>query len=90
MNHVLPLLVMHVTLSIEQKRADMTTTQAMRYERRRQRELERCQRIRETIQIAVFIFFALLAFCMAGTMDYQDEQAQLAHWESQGITIQRW
>lgn len=68
----------------------MTTTQTLRLERRRQKELERRRRIREAVEVTIFLIFALLAFGWAGAMDYQDDQAQLDYWQSQGVTIQRW
>lgn len=68
----------------------MTTSQAMRYERRRQRELERKQRIREAAYAAALITFVLLVFGWAGALDCQADQAELARWEAQGVTIQRW
>lgn len=68
----------------------MSTTQAMRYERRAARAAqERRERCEMAAGIAALIVF-LLAFAIAGTMDFQDEQRELAFWESQGITIQRW
>lgn len=68
----------------------MTIAQQMRLERRRRRELERKRRIREAIQITVFILLAILAFGWAGSMDYQDEVNQLNYWQERGVTIQRW
>ena len=67
----------------------MTAQQAMRYERRRQRELQRQREIKDTLMGILVILFILAAFAFAGTMDYHDEQAQLAYWESQGIHIAR-
>lgn len=67
----------------------MTTTQALR-QRRHEREQERRQQRADAIKAAAFIIFALAAFAIAGTVDYKTEQADLAHWESMGVTIQRW
>ncbi|MBQ9317405.1 MAG: hypothetical protein IJ203_11375 [Atopobiaceae bacterium] len=67
----------------------MTAQQAMRMKRRRiQAEQQRKERIELLAGIAALIFI-LIAFAIAGTMDYQDEQRELAYWESQGIHIVR-
>lgn len=68
----------------------MTAQQALRHERRMQRELQRRQQVKETVLSVLFILFLLAAFAFAGTNDFQDEQRELAFWESQGITIHRW
>ena len=68
----------------------MTAQQAMRYERRRQRELEQRKQFRDTITAILVILFILAAFALAGAMDYQDEMNQLAYWAERGVTIQRW
>ena len=68
----------------------MTTTQFMRYERRSRRELERRRRIRDAVRAGIIIAFALLAFSIAGTMDYHDQQSELAYWAERGVSIQRW
>lgn len=68
----------------------MTAQQALRYERRRQLELQRKQRASETLLAILTLLFILAAFAFAGTNDYQDEQREVAYWESQGITIHRW
>lgn len=67
----------------------MTTTQALR-QRRHERERERRQQRADAIKAAAFIIFALLAFAFAGTSDFKTEQAEIAHWESMGVTIHRW
>ena len=52
------------------------------------------QRARQALKDAIVgilvTLLILAAFAFAGTMDYQDEQAEIAYWESQGITIHRW
>lgn len=55
-----------------------------------QRELQRKQQVKETVLSVLFILFLLVAFAFAGTNDFQDEQRELAFWESQGVTIHRW
>ena len=68
----------------------MTATQAMRYQRRQARaERERQQRI-ETAKGIAALLLVLLAFLVAGTIEYPDGQAEVARWESQGVTIHRW
>ncbi|MBR3234591.1 MAG: hypothetical protein IKG11_03145 [Atopobiaceae bacterium] len=68
----------------------MTPQQALREERRHQRELQRRRQVIETVLAFIFVLALLVAFAIAGTCDYEDEQASLAYWESQGVTIQRW
>ena len=70
----------------------MTTSQALRYERRRQQALQE-QRARQALReaiIGMLVTLILIAlFSIVGTMDYQDEQREIAYWESQGIHIAR-
>ena len=79
-----------ITYPTQQKRADMTAQQALRYERRAQRELQRKQQVRETVLAILFILYIFVAFAIAGTSDFHDEQREIAYWESQGVTIHRW
>lgn len=79
-----------ITYPTQQKRADMTAQQALRYERRAQRELQRKQQVRETVLAILFILYILVAFAIVGTMDYQTEQAEIARYQERGVTIQRW
>lgn len=79
-----------ITYPTQQKRADMAAQQALRYERRAQRELQRRQQVRETVLAILFILYILVAFAIAGTSDFHDEQSEIAYWESQGVTIHRW
>lgn len=44
----------------------------------------------ETIKGIAAILLALAIFCIAGTLDFHDEQSEISRWESQGITIARW
>ena len=74
----------------------MTETQALicqrrqaRLERRQERIEQERRELRETILGIVALIFLLMAFIWAGTMDYQDEQREIAYWESQGIHIVR-
>lgn len=47
------------------------------------------QALREAI-IGMLVTLILIAlFSIVGTMDYQDEQREIAYWESQGIHIAR-
>lgn len=74
----------------KQKEKDMSTTQAMRYRRRAARVAqERRERCEMAAGIAALVFM-LLAFAIAGTMDYQDEKAQAEFWHAQGIELQEW
>lgn len=68
----------------------MTARQALRQKRRRQRDLQRKQQVRETILAVLTLLFILIAYVFAGTQDYIDEQRQIALWEERGVTIQRW
>lgn len=68
----------------------MTAQQALRQKRRRQRDLQRKQQVRETILAVLTLLFILIAYVFAGTQDYIDEQRQIALWEERGVTIQRW
>lgn len=68
----------------------MTAQQALRRKRRRQRDLQRKQQVRETILAVLTLLFILIAYVFAGTQDYIDEQRQIALWEERGVTIQRW
>lgn len=58
----------------------MSTSQALRYERRRQRELHERQEIRETVAGILAIVLILTAFALAGTMDYHDQQVYEQSW----------
>lgn len=68
----------------------MTPQQALREERRHQRELQRRRQVIETVLAFIFVLALLVALAFAGTCDFHDEQASLAYWESRGVTIQRW
>jgi hypothetical protein len=41
----------------------------------------------EEFKAIIGIALAVLAFMLAGTLDYQDERAQAERWEERGITI---
>ena len=58
----------------------MSTSQALRYERRRQRELHERQEVRETIAAILALVLTLAAFAIAGTMDAHDEQVYRESW----------
>ena len=58
----------------------MSTSQALRNERRRQRELKERQEIRETIAGILAIVLILATFALAGTMDAHDEQVYRESW----------
>lgn len=58
----------------------MSTSQALRYERRRQRELRERQEVRETIVGILALVLTLAAFAIAGTMDAHDEQVYRESW----------
>ena len=68
----------------------MTAQQALRHERRRAVARMRRERRIEIIKGIAAILLALAVFCIAGTLDFQDEQSEISRWESQGITIARW
>ena len=68
----------------------MTATQTMRYQRRVARVAqERRERTERALAVALLLFM-LVAFAIGGTMDYHDDQAELANWQELGVTIQRW
>lgn len=68
----------------------MTQAQVLRQHRREQRlERERAER-RENVMALLFLMALLLAFAIAGTVDYQTEQTEIARWQERGVTIQRW
>ena len=72
------------------KKKEMTKSQTMRLERRAARVAqERKHAFDMAVGIATLLFI-LLAFALAGTSDFQNEQRELAYWESQGVTITRW
>lgn len=68
----------------------MTPAQELRLERRRAVAEMRRERRLAIIKGTIAVLLALAAFCVAGTLDYHDEQAELARWESLGITVARW
>ncbi len=66
------------------------STYAMRQARRERRAArERKERIDLAIAI-VTLFLMLVAFGIAGTFDYEDEQRQLAFWAERGVVLQEW
>lgn len=68
----------------------MTARQALRHERRQMlAERKRRERIQMAKALLVVVFVIAL-YALAGTMDYHDDQTQLASWAEQGIAIQRW
>lgn len=58
----------------------MSTSQALRYERRRQRELKERQEVRETFTAVLALLLTLAAFALAGTIDAHDEQVYRESW----------
>lgn len=58
----------------------MSTSQALRYERRRQRELKERQEVRETFTAVLALLLTLAAFALAGTIDAHDEQVYREGW----------
>ena len=68
----------------------MTATQRMRYQRRAQRAAEERRERAELIFGILTLLFALIAFAIAGTSDYEDEVRQISKWEERGITVARW
>lgn len=68
----------------------MTATQTMRYKRRVARVAQERRERTERALAVVLLLFMLIAFAIGGTMDYHDDQAELASWQELGITVQRW
>ena len=68
------------------KETHMTTSQALRAERRAQRErMERDERM-QTALAALFLIALLGIFAVAGTMDFYDQQAYQQSWyEAHGL-----
>ena len=70
----------------------MTTSQALRKERRRQRLIEEQRARQELVEAIIGIVLVLMlvaAFAYVGTTDYQDEQREAAYWAERGVTISR-
>lgn len=66
--------------TLDAKETHMTTSQALRAERRAQRErMEREERM-QTALGAIFLIALLAAFVVAGTMDAHDEQVYRESW----------
>lgn len=68
----------------------MTATQMMRHQRRVARVAQERRERTERALAVVLLLFMLVAFAIGGTMDYHDDQAELASWQELGITVQRW
>ena len=68
----------------------MTTSQAMRCQRRAARVAQERQERTEKVLAIFGLIFILIAFAIVGTMDYQTEQAEVARWQARGVTIHRW
>lgn len=68
----------------------MTASQMIRAERRAERaRLEREERA-AALSALLTLALILAVFAIVGTSDLKAEQAELAYWESMGVTIQRW
>lgn len=67
----------------------MTTKAALRYQRRAERAARERQERTEAVKAALFGLLILLAFLLAGTADYQEEQRQIAYWADRGVTVSR-
>ena len=73
----------------------MTTTQTLRYERRR-REAERIERARQTLWqtitviLVCLLFATLMGLAEGGLSEPELEAREIALWESQGISVSRW
>ena len=81
---------MHEILFSKQKELNMTTSQAMRCQRRAARVAQERQERTEKVLAIFGLIFILLAFAIVGTMDYQTEQAEIARWQERGVTLQGW
>lgn len=68
----------------------MTAAQALRRERRMAEVQMRRQRRIQAAKGAALIALLLMAFALAGTMDYQDAQTQAEYWEELGVTLRGW
>ena len=68
----------------------MTQAQALRQQRRDEREAQRRDEVRQTILGVVFIALLIALYFLVGTQDYMDDRREIERWESQGITITRW
>ena len=67
----------------------MTTTQTLRYERRRIAIERRQQALRDAIVGILAGLLILIAFGIAGSMEYPDEQREIDQWAERGITVVR-
>ena len=64
----------------DSKENDMTTSQALRAERRAERErIDREERV-QTALAALFLIALLAVFAVAGTMDYHDQMVYQQTW----------
>ena len=68
----------------------MTTSQAMRYQRRAARVAQERRERTEKVFAIFGLLLIILAFTLAGTIDYQIEQAEIARWQERGVTLQGW
>ena len=57
----------------------MTESQMLRYERRERLAQIKRERMIETIKAAILIVLMLVAFAIAGTMDFADRESNLAN-----------
>lgn len=68
----------------------MTASQYQRYlARQRRREQERRERI-ETAKGLIALALMVLAFLLAGTLEYQDTLAERSYWADRGVYEQEW
>lgn len=67
----------------------MTATQTLRYERRRIALERKQQALRDAIVGILAGLLILIAFGIAGSMEYPDEQREVSQWAERGITVVR-
>lgn len=67
----------------------MTATQTLRYERRRIALERRQQALKDAIVGILAGLLILIAFGIAGSMEYPDEQHEVDQWAERGITVVR-
>lgn len=67
----------------------MTATQTLRYERRRIALERRQKALRDAIVGILAGLLILIAFGIAGSMEYPDEQREVSQWAERGITVVR-
>lgn len=74
----------------QREESEMTASQYQRQlARQRRREQERRERI-ETAKGLIALALIVLAFLLAGTIEYQDEMQERSYWADRGVYASEW